>query len=167
MWSCRAKLRVEGRKTNRCRAGLVMCLAWVGLLCLPTVSLAETFNSFIVGNDRGGYLHDRIVELENLQRHGVQIEIRGRVCFSTCTMFLGLPGTCVEPRTVFGFHGPSRGGRRLSKEDFDYFSQVMAAYYPEPLRSWFMETGRNRIHGVHKIKGAELIRMGVPRCRPA
>ncbi len=122
---------------------------------------------FVVGNDRGGYLHDRLIELENLQRNGIAVEIRGRVCFSTCTLFLGLPETCVDPDTTFGFHGPSRNGRRLSPEDFEYFSRVMADFYPEPLKSWFMSKGRNRITGVYKIRGAKLIQMGVPACQSA
>ncbi|MEX0302454.1 MAG: hypothetical protein AB3N24_08530 [Leisingera sp.] len=131
----------------------------------PSEAVAQ--QTYVVGSDRGGYLHDRLIEIGNLQRNNVRVEIRGRVCFSTCTMFLGLPGTCVDPNTTFGFHGPSRSGRRLAQADFDYFSRVMADYYPEPLKVWFMEKGRNRISGVYKIKGSEIIRMGVPACRSA
>ncbi|MCG7522705.1 hypothetical protein [Ruegeria sp. Ofav3-42] len=153
------------RSLRRGLAGLLYFALLTTVLALTSPVKAE--QSFVVGSDRGGFLHDRLIELDNLQRNGVQVEIRGRVCYSTCTMFLGLPGTCVDPDTVFGFHGPSRSGRRLAPKDFDYFSQVMAAYYPEPLRKWFMDKGRNRINGVHKIKGAEIIRMGIPACRRA
>ena len=131
----------------------------------PSAAVAQ--QTYVVGSDRGGYLHDRLIEIDNLSRSGVRVEIRGRVCYSTCTMFLGLPGTCVDPNTTFGFHGPSRSGRRLAQADFDYFSQVMADYYPEPLKVWFMKEGRNRISGVYKMKGTEIIRMGVPACRTA
>lgn len=131
----------------------------------PTRAQAQQL--LVVGSDRGGYLHDRLIELENLKRNGVLVEIRGRICYSTCTMFLGLPGTCVDPDTTFGFHGPSRNGRRLAQDDFDYFSQIMAAYYPEPLKSWFMTKARNRINGLYKVKGREIIQMGVPACRTA
>ncbi|WP_254429848.1 hypothetical protein [Ruegeria atlantica] len=134
---------------------------------MAILSPANAQHSMVVKSDRGGYLHDRLIELENLQRNGIRVEIRGRVCYSTCTMFLGLPGTCVDPNTTFGFHGPSRSGRRLAPADFEYFSQVMADYYPEPLRKWFMDKGRNRINGVHKIKGSEIIRLGIPACRTA
>jgi len=162
------------------KAFVIQCLMcglarlWLSMLAAVLVTpvivspvSAEAGRPFVVGNDRGGYLHDRLIELENLQRNGVRVEIRGRVCFSTCTMFLGLPGTCVDPNTTFGFHGPSRNGRRLAQKDFDYFSQVMADHYPEPLKSWFMTKGRNRISGVYKIKGAKIIQMGVPACRTA
>lgn len=121
-------------------------------------------SSYVVGSDRGGYLHERLQELDALKRSGTRVEIRGKVCYSTCTMFLGLPNTCVDPDTVFGFHGPSRNGKRLDKKDFEYFSRVIADYYPQPLREWFMKEGRNRISGIHRIKGREIIRMGVPAC---
>lgn len=132
---------------------------------LPAAAQAQ--QAYVVGSDRGGYLHDRLIELNNLQRNNVRVEIRGRVCYSTCTMFLGLPGACVDPQTTFGFHGPSRSGRRLAQKDFDYFSQVMANYYPQPLKEWFMAEGRNRTSGVYKIKGSQIIRMGVPACSTA
>ncbi|WP_421056989.1 hypothetical protein [Leisingera sp. D0M16] len=136
-----------------------------GLALAPLLSSAADANQIlIVGDDPGGYLHLRLIELKKLRRSGVRVEIRGRICYSTCTMFLGLPGTCVHPHTIFGFHGPSRNGRRLRQKDFDYFSQVMADYYPKPLKAWFMERARNRIVGVYKIKGSELIRIGIPAC---
>ena len=134
---------------------------------LGSATTGHAADALVVRSDRGGYLHDRLIEIENLQRNGIHVEIRGRVCYSTCTMYLGLPGTCVDPETTFGFHGPSRSGRRLAPADFDYFSQVMAEYYPEPLKTWFMDKGRNRINGIYKIKGAEIIRMGIPACRTA
>ncbi|WP_254449258.1 hypothetical protein [Ruegeria sp. HKCCA5491] len=151
------------------RARILVVFLVFGALFSGTAfqAAANTQNLYIVGNDRGGYLHDRLIELKNLQRNRVLVEIRGRVCFSTCTMFLGLPGACVDPDTMFGFHGPSRSGRKLPKEDFEYFSRVMAGYYPEPLKSWFMNKARNRISGVYKVKGAELIRMGISPCREA
>ncbi len=150
------------------RAALAGAVGLAALLPLGVTSTAEAAQpSYVVKSDRGGYLHDRLIELNNLRRNGVRVEIRGRVCYSTCTMFLGLPHSCVDPQTTFGFHGPSRSGRRLAQAEFDYFSQVMAEHYPKPLRQWFMHTGRKRISGVHKIKGSELISMGVQACRNA
>lgn len=131
----------------------------------PQAAVAQ--QSYVVGSDHGGFLHERLIELRNLQHSGVRVEIRGQVCYSTCTMYLGLPGACVDPDTTFGFHGPSRNGLRLAKKDFDYFSRVIANHYPEPLRAWFLAEGRNRISGVHKMKGSRIIEMGVPACRAA
>lgn len=147
-------------------AAMTAAAAGLALMVLqPQAAAAQ--QTYVVGSDRGGYLHDRLRELSNLQRNNVRVEIRGRVCYSTCTMFLGLPGACVDPETTFGFHGPSRSGRRLAQKDFDYFSRVMADFYPKPLKDWFMAEGRNRISGVYKIKGSEIIRMGVDACRTA
>ncbi|MBY6059183.1 hypothetical protein [Leisingera daeponensis] len=73
----------------------------------------------------------------------------------------------MAPGTVFGFHGPSRRGVRLKDEDFEYFSRLMAWHYPELLQAWFLQTGRYGISRVYKIKGSEIIRIGVPACRSA
>lgn len=161
----RAALRNYAHPVLDIAAKVVVVLGMVSATLLPTAATAQ--QPYVVGNDRGGYLHDRLIELSNLERNKVQVEIRGRVCYSTCTMFLGLPGTCVNPDTVFGFHGPSSSGRRLAKQEFDYFSRVMAEYYPLPLKNWFMAEGRNRISGVYKVKGSQIIAMGIPACRAA
>ena len=158
----------RGFSALRTKTGLkrVFAAMTLGLVVsLPATATAQ--QSYIVGSDRGGYLHDRLIELSNLRQNGVRVEIRGRVCYSTCTMFIGLPQSCVDPNTTFGFHGPSRSGRRLAQAEFDYFSTVMAKHYPKPLREWFMTTGRNKISGVHKMKGKDLIRMGVQSCQTA
>jgi hypothetical protein len=118
----------------------------------------------IVRNDRGGRISPRVKEIAELRRSGRPVEIRGAVCLSTCTMFLGLPQTCLEPGTRFGFHGPSKNGRRLSARDFDYWSQIIAAHYPKPLRDWYMTTGRLRINGYHELNGRALIELGLERC---
>jgi len=163
--SSRAALLSYARSGLDIAAKLIAVLGMVSAPLLPTVATAQ--QSYVVGNDRGGYLHDRLIELRNLEQNKVRVEIRGRVCYSTCTMFLGLPDACVDPDTIFGFHGPSSSGRRLAQTDFDYFSRVMADYYPKPLREWFMAEGRNRISGVYKVKGSRIIAMGVPACSAA
>lgn len=121
-------------------------------------------SAYVVQNDRGGFIRDRLVELRNLRSSGRRVEIRGQICYSTCTMLLGLPNTCISPNTQFGFHGPSRNGRRLDADRFDYYSRVIAQYYPGQLNDWYMKTGRTRIDGVHHIKGSDIIQMGVKAC---
>lgn len=119
----------------------------------------------VIGNDRGGPVRDRLRQIAQLRRSGRPVQIRGRVCFSTCTMFLGLPQTCISPATTFGFHGPSLRGRPLPRDQFDYYSRVIAQYYPEPLRLWYMETGRTRLIRIFHVSGADIVAMGVPACR--
>lgn len=151
------------------RQTVVVSLAFVLVTAIPMSHSARAQNSpalppYQVGNDRGGYLVDRLSELARLRSSKQRVEIRGRICYSTCTMLLGLPQTCVSPQTIFGFHGPSRNGKRLSTAEFEKYSSVMAENYPRPLRRWFMTKARNRIHGVHKVRGEQIIRMGIKAC---
>jgi len=120
----------------------------------------------IIRDDRGGGVIERARLIEAYQANGTRIEIRGNYCLSACTMFLRLSETCIMPTTRFGFHGPSSPvyGIALSSASFDQWSRVMAAHYPEPLRSWFMEEGRQRIVGFHEFSGRQLINMGISRC---
>lgn len=133
------------------------------VLALPAYAQGEN-RVLIVSNDRGGQISQRARQIRDLRKSQRPIEIRGRVCLSSCTMFLALPSTCIHPDTVFGFHGPSYYGAPLSPGDFEYWSQVIAAHYPEPLRGWYLETGRTRLAGHFRIRGRELIRLGIRRC---
>lgn len=125
---------------------------------------APASRAYIVGNDRGGFIRDRLIELRDLRASGRNVEIRGKICYSTCTMLLGLPKTCISPDTTFGFHGPTKSGKRLAPDRFEYFSRVISQYYPAPLQSWYMSTGRTRLRGMYRIKGAEIVRMGIRAC---
>jgi hypothetical protein len=86
---------------------------------------------YVVRNDRGGVVRDRLRELNQLRASGRPVEIRGNVCFSTCTMLLGLPQTCVDPDTVFGFHGPSRRGPPMAPPRGAYESPVKRQNIPQ------------------------------------
>ncbi|EET48904.1 hypothetical protein [Thalassobium sp. R2A62] len=135
----------------------------------PQTSQAQTEVSFqseplIVGNDRGGLLLERLRQLTRLSRESRPVQIRGNICFSTCTMYIGLPNTCVLPTTTFGFHGPSSHGRALSPATFDQASSIIADHYPPALREWYMETGRYRVNNMYRISGQNLINMGVRSC---
>ncbi len=120
----------------------------------------------VVGDDAGGALVERLRRVRRLRREGVVVEITGRFCLSACTLYLGLPQTCISPRTRFGFHGPATrfAGVALPPEKFERWSREMAAFYPEPLRGWFMQTARHRIVGFYSLSGDALIAMGVRRC---
>ena len=47
----------------------------------------------VVLNDRGGLLKTRLRQIKSLRAQGRPIEIRGGICYSTCTMLMGLPNT--------------------------------------------------------------------------
>lgn len=123
-------------------------------ICAP----AAVADPYIIENDRGGLLDHRLKEIEAIRASGNPVQIHGRYCYSSCTMFLGLPKTCVSPDVVFGFHGPSRNGKPLSKDIFEYFSTIIASHYPPPLAEWYLSTGRKKIMGVSMFTGQELIK---------
>ncbi|MCR8723857.1 hypothetical protein [Frigidibacter sp. ROC022] len=118
-----------------------------------------------VSGDPGGPVETRVALVEQLRASHARVEIVGG-CWSACTMFLSLPNVCVARSARLGFHGPSSGipGIGLAPERFDYYSRLMAAYYPEPLRSWFLAEGRHITVGFTRLRGAQLIRMGIREC---
>jgi hypothetical protein len=152
----------------RCFAACLLCLVGPDLsgvrpIWAQGVSPQETV---VIGNDRGGKIRSQLAKLAVIRANGQKIELRGRVCYSTCTLYLGLPQTCVLPDTRFGFHGPSNYGFHLRTDAFEYWSHLIAAHYPEPLREWYLKTGRARINTFYRISGSELIRMGLAQCAP-
>lgn len=157
----------------------VLALWLLGLIAqgTPNPARAQTMTSpslaasaparLVIQNDRGGRVGKRAAEIARLRATGTLVEITGRVCLSSCTMFLGLPTTCIHPTTTFGFHGPSHFGTPLSDHDFRYWSNVIAVHYPETLRPWYMRKGRYKRFDYYRISGQQLIRLGVKECGAA
>ncbi|MEM6587038.1 MAG: hypothetical protein AAF641_01220 [Pseudomonadota bacterium] len=126
-----------------------------------------TSEPYIVGNDHGGSVQQRLKDVAALRASGRSVEIRGLVCHSSCTMLLGLEQVCVQPHTRFGFHGPSRNGAPLKMTEFEAVSQIIAAQYPPVLRQWYLDVARHSLDRLHVLSGAELIARGVARdCDP-
>ncbi|AJE46075.1 hypothetical protein [Celeribacter indicus] len=171
-------MTTKTRHARGARAGHVRVLLWAVACAVLALAPGPSGRSWaaqpgsvtpgatiVIGNDRGGSVRARVGEIQQIMRLGQRVEIRGRRCMSSCTMFLGLRDLCVSPRTVFTFHGPSYYGRTLSPAEFESWSRVIAAHYPEPLRSWYLSTGRTRIWNGYEMSGAELARYGIALCR--
>lgn len=110
--------------------------------------------------DMGGSIKDRVEEMQRLD--GVRID---GDCFSACTMYLGLPQTCVTPLARLGFHSPAtRSGLPLPREDWEVVTHLMAAQYPPALAKWYMDEGRYHRDPV-VISGDQAIALGVPKCQ--
>lgn len=147
-------------------------LVFVSVLVLALLLLAPVAGhaamskatAYVVNSDLGGVIGERVKEINRIQTDGRRVEIRGRLCLSSCTMFLGVDDVCISPKTRFGFHGPSYYGKPLSPERFEFWSSVIAEYYPAPIKKWFMETGRFKIKGYYAMEGVELIKYGIPTC---
>ena len=120
--------------------------------------------TLVVGNDRGGLVGERARLVDRLRQNGQRVEIRGNICYSSCTMYLGASNVCVSPKTTFGFHGPSRSGVALPPAQFETWSRLMASYYNAPLQQWFLQQGRYTINEIYEMSGSQLIQLGYRTC---
>lgn len=125
---------------------------------------AQGLGALIIRNDLGGRIDIRAQEIARLRAEGRAVELRGEACVSACTMYLGLDDVCVDPRTTFGFHGPSSYGVPMPPEYFEYWSEFLAGYYNAPLSDWFMKTARYELNSIYNVSGEELIRLGYRPC---
>lgn len=161
-------IHIAHRCLRRNLAYLLRLIACVSILFSMTYSPVSAGPSAmvvkVIHNDRGGVVGARAQEIHTIQLRQQRVEIRGKVCLSTCTMFLGAGDVCVNPNTKFGFHGPSYYGRPLKPEQFEYWSQVIASYYPAGLKEWYLTTGRYKSKGYYTMSGTQLIALGVASC---
>ena len=140
--------------------------ALVVMSLVSAIGTASATTIIHVANDPGGNLEERIARLEAIRSQGQRVEIERGYCRSACTLYLGLPTTCISPEATFGFHGPSTAtrGLYLPPREFEYWTNVMADYYPPQIRGWFMQTARYEMNGYLTVSGAELIHLGIPQC---
>jgi hypothetical protein len=165
--ACDSTVNRTCRATSQVARAIHVAAALVTLVWLTfPVSVSAAIETVVIRNDKGGGVVDRVRIIRRYQVSGTHIEIRGNYCLSACTLYLNLPNTCVSPQTLFGFHGPSSRvyGISLDAAAFDYWSRIMADHYPEPLRSWFLTTGRHRTVGFHGFSGNDLIQLGIAQC---
>ena len=146
------------------RSGLKgVAIAVMSIMAFVPMGVASiTIN---VTNDNGGSLTARVGEIRRIRRLGQVVEIHEGYCNSACTLYLGLPKTCVSPTAQFGFHGPqiATHGLVMLPSQFEYWSQLMADHYPKPIRDWFMRVARHSTDLI-MIKGDLLIALGVSQC---
>lgn len=154
--------RLRGRLCHALRLAPVLLAVAAGPLAVPA-SAAPGGSVIVVTNDRGGSLGKRGELIRQLRSSGQRVELRG-TCLSACTMYLGLTNLCISPSAQFGFHGPTRNGRKLPEAEFDHWSLVMARNYTPELQRWYMQTARHRTSGYYRMSGAELICLGYPAC---
>ena len=160
---------------RRLGAVLALLLAAAPALAGPA---SEASAPLRILNDPGGEIGVRIRQVAHLRAQGRVVRIEG-TCHSACTLYLGLEGACVTPGARLGFHGPraapravraqaTRGGSGaalgLSRAEADYWTGVMAAHYPEPLRSWFLIRMAEDPAPLRVLRGSQLIAAGLPAC---
>jgi hypothetical protein len=119
----------------------------------------------IISYDMGGDLGERIRIVERLSQNGTEVRIEGtRV--SACTLYLGLPNSCVMAGAILGFHGPRTrtAGLPLPREDFDRLSAVLAGYYPRQIRQWFWSEARMVTQSYFTISGRQAAKKDARLC---
>jgi hypothetical protein len=147
---------------------LLLAVSIFGYVAPTTAALAFVRSPFqiLVVDDLGGAVEERMRQVDRMRAQGQGAAIPYGRCISACTLYLGLPDTCVGRSAVFGFHGPSARTRGLGLPlgEFDRVSHAMANYYPEPVRSWYLSTARHIIGTYYQVSGAQLISMGFREC---
>ncbi len=147
---------------------LSMMLFWLFLIAGPGLIPVEAFARAtvqVVQYDLGGDVEGRIREVARLRAKGTEVRIEG-ICVSACTLYLGLPNSCVAAGATLGFHGPATNipGIPLPREDFERISTTMAAYYPGQIRTWFMSSARLITRNYYTISGTQAVAMGAHGC---
>lgn len=157
---------------NMARVSAIVVLGLASAVATPAAAatsqvkraaMAIPQQPYIVRTDYGGSVQKRLTDIQALRTTQRRVEIRGNVCYSSCTMLLGLSNACVHPNTVFGFHGPSRRGQPLSKPLFDQVSHIIGMHYPPMVRTWYMAVARHSLNDLHTLTGQDLITLGVAK----
>jgi hypothetical protein len=128
-----------------------------GVAVVALVAFAASLQARTVTFDRGGNAYDRFVKL--LANWGEEVRVVG-FCASACTFYIALPNVCTATVAKWLFHGPKGGGAK----DEATWVNIMAALYPEPIRTAFLTDYQFR---EVILSGAELIRVGaIKECSP-
>lgn len=119
-----------------------------------------TRDTHIVHYDEGGSIPQRLAELYEFQSRNISVIVpSGSVCMSACTLYLGLPNTCVSPNSTFKFHGPIGAGNKREAT-----VKIVSSKYPPKLREWYYDSGAYKSVLYKTLSGQELIGMGVKKC---
>lgn len=145
---------------------LYACALVTGLtlaFSLLSPSEGQAKRAHVVTYDSGGSVMARYQEINEFRLKGTRVEVRGQ-CMSACTMYLGLPNTCVSPSAIFGFHGPRDAGQNQPMPN-SFAAKLMAAHYPGDLQAWFLAEAQYLPgNSVARLSGKQLISMGISRC---
>ncbi len=111
--------------------------------------------------DRGGLIREYGARVKKL----AHLEIRG-TCLSACTMYLSVPGVCVDKYALLWFHAAfdTETGRTSPAGNAE-----LRAHWPKPVREWAARVGALESVSFTRrraLSGVELIAMGVPACGP-
>ena len=121
--------------------------------------------------DRGGLLAYYVSDIRQ-DNAANRLRVIEGTCMSACTIYLGARKRCVRPDAVLWFHAPTRTIFNSHLTDFTKtvaYSAIpfMMQFYPPRVAAWAREV--HALESVdfspaHTLTGAQLIKMGIPRC---
>lgn len=110
----------------------------------------------LVEDDKGGVISEYEKERVKLASDPSGVVLCGEI-ESAATIFVSLPNACSCPDAVFNFHGATKGFQQSPKG-----TAVMASYYPEPLRSWYLRNAAHLMLSEHAtLTARQLAAMGI------
>lgn len=77
--------------------------AAVGAVVAVFAAGAGVIKTVFIDGDGGGNILAYTQKYDQLYRDSTRVVVRGN-CYSSCTVVLGYPNTCLEPQAVLGFH---------------------------------------------------------------
>lgn len=135
---------------------------WLGPLILAAAVFWLALGAATIRHDMGGPIDDRKEDMRDMD--GVRI---AGDCYSACTLYLGLPETCVTPDARLGFHSPFLRVAGLDvpmpRDQWEAVTQDMASHYPPAIAEWFLRNARYHTEPVI-LTGRQAIEMGARPC---
>jgi hypothetical protein len=132
----------------------------VVVICLPLLvacgySRLED-GRILIQDDNGGSIEEYEKTRSKLGSDPAGVALCGNIQ-SAATIFVSLPNACSCEDALFNFHGATRR--------FQYSTEgtaIMASYYPEPLKSWYIrEASRLMFTDYATLTARELHTMNV------
>jgi len=129
----------------------------IGLLLLSACGYPRSPDGrILIEDDKGGVISEYEKERVKLASDPSGVVLCGKIG-SAATIFVSLPNACSCPDALFNFHG--------STKDFRYSPEgtaILASYYPEPLRSWYLREASHLLFTDHvTLTARELDAMNV------
>lgn len=110
----------------------------------------------LIENDRGGLIKEYEETRAKLASKPEGVALCGTIG-SAATIFISLPNACSCPDAQFNFHGATERFRYSQK-----WTDAIASYYPEPLKSWYLREASHLMFTDHAtLTARELDAMNV------
>jgi hypothetical protein len=110
----------------------------------------------LIQDDNGGIISEYEITRKKLASDPNGIALCGNI-HSAATIYISLPNACSCPDALFGFHGAAKMFR-YSPEG----TSIMASYYPEPLKSWYLRNASHLMFNDHAtLTARKLNNMGI------